>query len=244
MPAAKPTKFVGLHFVQPNLPSYVGEEDAGVWVHSTGCRIEDAAASADQAATLNSASQVPPQLLNTKVETTCFDGDTAVLVRVDDEMPPGMRGYVATPVSYLDFGPHSYCNIEYIRPGAKVLSRCEATGEVAYKKVVNVFERWYQGDMYYLCVKGRFEQGIVIDVTGNHPIWVVGKGWIEARELIEGDELYSADGKPVRAISLKKIDHSNEFVVYNLEVEGFNTYFASAEYILVHNCNLQLGRLR
>ncbi|MFG6458358.1 polymorphic toxin-type HINT domain-containing protein [Roseateles sp. BYS96W] len=88
-------------------------------------------------------------------------------------------------------------------------------------------------------MKGRFEQGIVIDVTGNHPIWVVGKGWIEARELIEGDELYSADGKPVSVISLTNIDHSNDFVVYNLEVEGFNTYFVSAEYIWVHNCNLQ-----
>ncbi|MFG6458357.1 polymorphic toxin-type HINT domain-containing protein [Pelomonas nitida] len=125
---------------------YVGEEGAGVWVHNTGCKIEDAAASADRAAALNNALQL--HLLKMEVETTCFDGDTAVLVKVDDEMPPSMRGYVATPVSYLDFGPHSYCNIEYIRPGAKVLSRCEVTGELAYKKVVNVFERWYQGDMY------------------------------------------------------------------------------------------------
>ncbi|TDM05382.1 MAG: hypothetical protein C4K60_11355 [Ideonella sp. MAG2] len=115
---------------------------------------------------------------------------------------------------------------------------------MAYRKVINVFERMYQGDMYDLHIQGRYGHLISIDVTGNHPMWVVGKGWVEARDLIVGDELQSVDGKRSQFLSLTLKTYMDEFVVYNLEVEGFNTYFVSAEFVWVHNCNKQTAKVK
>lgn len=120
----------------------------------------------------------------------CFSGDTKVRVKLDEHTPMEMRGYIIFPqttrtdIEPSDFILHSGCEIRYVRPGAKVLTRCEKTGEVAYRKVINVFECNFEGDdLYWLGLQGRFGHTIGVDVTGNHPIWVIGKGWIEARLL-------------------------------------------------------------
>ncbi len=50
-----------------------------------------------------------------------------------------------------------------------------------------------------------------IDTTANHPFYVIGKGWVAAVDLVEGDE------------------------VYNLEVEDLHSYFVGWVPTLAHN---------
>lgn len=169
-----------------------------------------------------------------------FSGDNKVRVKFDEDTPEEMRGYMIIPQAFgTDIEPsdiifHPGCEIRYVLPGAKVLTRCEKTGGLAYRKVIKVFERNFEGDdLYWLGLQGKFGHTIGIEVTGSHPIWVIGKGWIEARLIVPDDELLSADSRPVRVLSLKQEDWG-EYAVYNLEVEDFHSYFVSAESIWVH----------
>lgn len=172
----------------------------------------------------------------------CFSGDTKIRVKFDEDTPEEMRGYMIFPQPFgTDIEPsdlilHPGCEIRYVLPGAKILTRCEKTGELAYRKVIKVIERNFEGDdLYWLSLQGRFGHTIRVNVTGNHPIWVIGKGWTEARLIAPDDELLSANGKPVRVLSLEQEDWG-EYAVYNLEVEDFHSYFVSAENIWVYDC--------
>lgn len=65
--------------------------------------------------------------------------------------------------------------------------------------------------------------GLIIGTTGEHPFWVEGKGWVEARELRIGDLLVSADGRPLVVEGVA--DSGRVETVYNVEVEDDHTYF-------------------
>ena len=146
----------------------------------------------------------------------CFDWNTPV--RLDN-----IRGYT---------------EIGQIEKGYPVLSRCETTGEIAYKKVLTFFET--EGDCELWGVEYRrstegFQQHGFIEATPEHPFWVEGYGWKAVRDLHIGDLLLTHDGKrmPVTHVAFSR--HTNS--VYNLEIEDFNTYFVGFEGIWVHNCN-------
>lgn len=121
--------------------------------------------------------------------------------------------------------------IEYIAVGEKVLSRCELTGEVAYKPVVrtmlsddvDIYFLWYVKNNGHLdCVKP----------TANHPFWVEQKGWTLAISLQEGDRLLLQDGKYV---SVLEFEQKYQTSVHNIEVEDFRTYFVGEKGLWVHN---------
>lgn len=198
---------------------YVGE--VGVWVHNTNCsKLEIAGTIGDLA----------------DYRAACFSVDTMVHVRA----PAGNIGK---------------CEIDLLSVGAEVLSRCEKTGETAYKKVLKVFERradevfnlWYEIDPAHSREVSRpsypgnpvypnptpGNQGVV-SVTAEHPFWVVGKGWTEVRKLQPGDEFVTQSGVWAKFV---KLVATHRGIVYNIEVEDFNTYFIEEEGIWVHNCN-------
>ena len=76
-----------------------------------------------------------------------------------------------------------------------------------------------------------------IDTTTNHPFYVIGKGWVAAGDLNEGDELCLESGNTavVTGTELEKLEEPIR--VYNLEVADNNTYFVGDEAVLVHNYN-------
>lgn len=75
----------------------------------------------------------------------------------------------------------------------KVLSRCEKTGEVAYRIVTNTFCR--RVEMAYSVVYlDAFGIRGVINTTPEHPFWIVDKGWVLAGELQIGDAVKTIDG--------------------------------------------------
>ena len=74
--------------------------------------------------------------------------------------------------------------------------------------------------------------------TPSHRIYIEGKGWIKASNIIESDEvlLYNNVSGIVKKIELEKLEQPQ--VTYNFEVEDYHNYFVSEENVLVHNdCN-------
>ncbi|MEK3947976.1 polymorphic toxin-type HINT domain-containing protein [Paenibacillus sp. FSL H7-0703] len=121
--------------------------------------------------------------------------------------------------------------IEEIEVGEKVLAKSDETGEVAYKEVVGLFQK-QADEIYYVHIGDE-----IIEVTGEHPFWLHGKGWILVKDLKVGDLLVSSDGTTLAIDKIEK--EPREATVYNFEVEDFNSYFVSNLGIWVHNCALQ-----
>ena len=99
-----------------------------------------------------------------------------------------------------------------------VLSRCEKTGEMAYRKVIrNIYREdvpnyivWTDG----INEEGNYYESEPIIATAEHPFWVKGKGWVPVSELQAGDALESYRNIEV---FVQEITHFNEeSCVYNL----------------------------
>ncbi|MGB5968973.1 MAG: polymorphic toxin-type HINT domain-containing protein, partial [Spirulinaceae cyanobacterium] len=107
-------------------------------------------------------------------------------------------------------------------------------GGVAPKQVMNTFVRQTEAlvDLYV--------DGELISTTGEHPLWVADKGWVEAKDLQVGDLLQTDEETFVDVDRIEK--REGDFEVYNFDVEGFSTYFVSDLGVLVHNANCDPAR--
>ncbi len=120
--------------------------------------------------------------------------------------------------------------IEKLKAGDAVYSYNEITGAIEIKKVITLAE--HQSTEILEIVIGSE----TISVTEEHPFYVIGKGWIKAKDIIINDECKSYNGKPVlKVLSIKKLIEKD--AVYNLEVDGNQNYFVSKSRILVNNKN-------
>lgn len=123
--------------------------------------------------------------------------------------------------------------IEEIEVGDLVLAKNDQTGELAYKRVVELFPHDKE-ELYLLYVDGA-----IIETTEEHPFWNEElKQWIPVHDLKIGDELTTKDGKQIviHDIIIKK----GITKVFNFEVEDFHTYFVGKNDIWTHNrCNKQ-----
>ena len=124
-----------------------------------------------------------------------------------------------TPVE-CEFGSVA---IEDITPGTRVWSRGEfdAEGAVELKVVEEVFER------YASVMRVKLAGGVEFGTTHEHPFWVVGKGWVVARELAAGDKLVGRDGGEV---AVEGVSETGEWArVYNFRVADHHTYFVGGQ---------------
>ncbi|MDO9569619.1 MAG: polymorphic toxin-type HINT domain-containing protein, partial [Hydrogenophaga sp.] len=185
--------------------------NSAVWVHNS-CGPEGAVDAVFEKAT---------------IEGECFSGDTLVVV---EPWTDNFNGGVSTNMLY----------IERVEVGDTVLSRCELTGEMAYKQVTKVFTHGWRtsSDISFECGPEFYEKYPTsnppgITTTANHPFWVQGKGWTKVEDLKPGDEMLTYDG--IKA-TVKHVSLNNSGTeVYNLEVEDFHTYFVASPGIWVHN---------
>ena len=79
--------------------------------------------------------------------------------------------------------------------------------------------------------------GEEIITTETHPFYVNKYGFVNAGELIVGDELLDVNGNVllVENHSVELTDEST--TVYNFQVEDFHTYHVGCFYVLVHNAS-------
>ncbi|EPY08258.1 hypothetical protein PAALTS15_05618, partial [Paenibacillus alvei TS-15] len=123
--------------------------------------------------------------------------------------------------------------IEEIQVGDKVQTRDEETGETAYNLVEELFQR-ETDETYHVSVNGT-----TIVTTAEHPFWVSGEGWVEARDLKKGDMLVDLDENevPIEEIEIKK----ERTTVYNFRVQSIHNYFVTDLKIWTHNCGGSYG---
>ncbi len=101
---------------------------------------------------------------------------------------------------------------------------------MAYKEVVGLFQK-QADEIYYVHIGDE-----IIEVTGEHPFWLDGRGWTYVKDLKVGDLLLSSDGTKLAIDKIEK--ESREATVYNFEVEDYHSYFVSNLGIWVHNCDI------
>ena len=119
--------------------------------------------------------------------------------------------------------------IEQIKAGDKVWAWSEATGEVTVRPVVNrVVHR--RSEVFEIKI-GRD----ALKVTGEHPFFVAGKRWIPAREVRDGFQLVTREGRTLVVTTIEK--QVGEVLVYNFEVSTDHNYYVGEEGILTHNAN-------
>ena len=123
--------------------------------------------------------------------------------------------------------------IEDIEVGDLVLAYDEETGEQTYKEVVRLFrnetEEWYHVRVH----------GEEIVCTGGHPFYVVGEGFVCAKNLKVSDRLLLSDGEYAIIEEIEVEELANPETTYNFEVEEFHTYYVAESNILAHNkCNI------
>lgn len=123
---------------------------------------------------------------------------------------------------WTDLGPVA---IESVQVGDRVLSQDPESGELDYKPVLRTTIR-PPGLLVKLEANGE-----TIQVSGGHPLWIAGQGWVKARDLRPGDPLHSVTGS-ARIASAEPGSHQP---TYNLVVADFHTYFAGETRILSHD---------
>lgn len=64
---------------------------------------------------------------------------------------------------------------------------------------------------------------------------MIGKGWVAAGDLVEGNEVYNLDGTTSTILGSEIEVLDEPVLVYNLEVEDFHSYFVGCVPVLVHN---------
>ncbi|MBU0757110.1 MAG: hypothetical protein KKF44_03515 [Nanoarchaeota archaeon] len=133
--------------------------------------------------------------------------------------------------------------IENIEIGEMVVGYNTERNEYVVNEVLEVSET---PRTYYFIVK--FEDGTEVDVTDNHPMYVVRdgyEGWaslnpqatyeetgILAEHYYVGDLMFNKDGKFVRIVDIIRVDENVQ--TFNLKrVSKTNTFFAGG--VLVHN---------
>ena len=119
--------------------------------------------------------------------------------------------------------------IDEIEVGDKVWAYDTETGKTELKEVQIVYIHDCDEILHLHTSCGD------IDTTSNHPFYVIGKGWVTAGELEDGDEVYRLDGSTA-VVTGSELERLTETIkVYNLEVEDYHTYFVGDVPVLVHN---------
>jgi RHS repeat-associated protein len=119
-------------------------------------------------------------------------------------------------------------SIESLRVGDLVLSLDPDTGTTSTFAVVAVHRR-EDVPLYDLA----FENGETIQATAEHPFWVNDAGWTTVKDLRPGMKLLTKDSRFLEVVQAEALDSSA--TVYNLTVDGWNTYLVGLSGVLVHN---------
>lgn len=82
--------------------------------------------------------------------------------------------------------PNGKMNIEEVKIGEKVFSYNLDSKEIENKEVKRLFKHPFEGEL----IKITLENGMVVKCTPNHKIFTLNRGYIEAKDLAETDELY------------------------------------------------------
>ena len=118
--------------------------------------------------------------------------------------------------------------IEKVKAGDQVLSRDEKTGKTGVKSVEATSIKQASATLVF-----TFSNGEKIETTKEHPFYVEGKGFVEAKNLAIGNSIVTRAGPALRVLDIQiKLQPAT---VYNFSVEDYHTYFVGNASLWVHN---------
>lgn len=127
------------------------------------------------------------------------------------------------------YGKNGNVEIEKIKVGDNVYSYNLTTNCFELKNVINIAEHESR-EILRITIGNE-----TIYVTEEHPFYVIGRGWVKAKDLAINNRCKSYDNKDALVVAIDRIIEKN--IVFNLEVEGNHNYFVGKSRILVHNKN-------
>ena len=128
--------------------------------------------------------------------------------------------------------PAGIRNIEDIQIGDAVYSAQPGTNQLTQKPVVRVFHNSDQ-PIIRVTIADGVGRSQVFGATPEHPFWVIGKGWIPAHQLRNGDALQGLDQEGWHVIAV--VDSGERADTFNFEVQELHNYFVGQQGVLVHN---------
>ena len=132
--------------------------------------------------------------------------------------------FVAGTVVLTKEGPRA---IELMTVGDVVWAGDPVTGEQAPQRV----SRTYLRNVSAVLDITLGEQ--VLTCTPGHPFWIPEVGWKEAGALATETVLLTRGGGCIAVGDVR--ERTGDFTVFNLEVDGFQTFFVGVAEVLVHN---------
>ena len=118
-------------------------------------------------------------------------------------------------------------NIQDLKIGDKVISYNEETKQNEEKAITNI-KSHEEYDLYYIITYTD-----TVKCTYDHPFYVKDKGKVLSRNLRAGNILIDKDGNERRIQSIAYSIEDTE-TVYDIAVEGNNTYYVGKDSILVY----------
>lgn len=123
--------------------------------------------------------------------------------------------------------PKGLIKIEDIKVQDNVYSYNLVSDSIIVDTVANVLNR-YTDHIYKIKVGSE-----IIEATSEHPFYVVGKEWVKAKDLKQGDKLKTSSKS---TLTISEINYKEvEVMVYNIEVSKNKNYFVTKSKVLVHN---------
>ena len=125
--------------------------------------------------------------------------------------------------------------IEDIKEGDEVWSYNEETKEKELKKVKRLFRNKTKEWLHLTILNEETKTEEEIICTKNHRIYIKNKGWIEANEILENEEVLLYNNVIGKVIRKELENLTYEETTYNFEVEDNHNYYVGEECVLVHN---------
>lgn len=132
---------------------------------------------------------------------------------------------------HLPIADKGLVNIEDIKVGDYVYTvDIEGNLERELEKVEAVINS--TSKEFYIINIGNNEK---IEVTAMHPFYVVDKGWVRAKDLLENDKLLGKDNSIIAIQDIEYVEYNEEIPVFNLTIQNMHYFLVSQYEILVHN---------
>ncbi len=142
------------------------------------------------------------------------------------DMPGNCECFLPGTKIWTDAGKRP---IEQLRPGDRVLTCDPEKGSVTYQTVMGTTVRPSSGT-----TRLRLEGEDLVSTNG-HPFWVIGKGWLQARQVKAGDRLRGVRG----VVRVEAVEGGPDANVHNLIVDQVSNYFVGERGVLAHDGTLQ-----
>lgn len=157
--------------------------------------------------------------LDSGLNPCCVSGDTNVLVCDSlDSVPYEIKMLDLVESFKTDVGP------KY------AVSYNVNSGKTEIKPIINACATRPDADLIEL----ELSSGVLLKLTPDHKVFTVNRGYIQAAELVENDQLLTSN----RCICIKRISLVSNEDTYDVEVEDNHNFFANN--LLVHNSEIGL----